>query len=78
MLKHFLDPRCWKNAEGTDYHDWVLLATTSLLLLAAPAVDGFDIREYKLPLFNYFLLRVRCPVCGSVIENPYDVMNRML
>jgi len=48
MLKHFLDPRCWKNAEGTDYHDWVLLATTSLLLFAAPAVDGFDIRECKL------------------------------
>jgi len=53
MLKHFLDPRCWKNAEGTDYHDWVLLATTSLLLLAAPAVDGFDIREYRLILFYF-------------------------
>jgi len=54
MLKQFLDPRCWKNAEGTDYHDWVLLATASLLLLVAPAVDGFDIREYTLLLFYFF------------------------
>jgi len=53
MLKHFLDPRYWKNAEGTDYHDWVLLATTSLLLLVAPAVDGFDIRECKIILFYF-------------------------
>ena len=54
MLKHFLDHRCWKNAAGTDYHDLVLLATTSLLLLATPPVDGFDIREYKLLLFYFF------------------------
>jgi hypothetical protein len=54
MLKHFLFLRCWKNAEGTDYHDWVLLATTSLLLLAAPVVDGFDTREYKFLLFYFF------------------------
>jgi hypothetical protein len=47
MLKHFLDSYCWKNGAGTDYHDWVLLATTSLLLLAAPPVDGFDMREYN-------------------------------
>jgi hypothetical protein len=54
MLKQLLDPRDWKNAAGTDHRHFVLLATSSLLLLAAPPVGGFDIREYKPLLFYIF------------------------
>lgn len=45
MLKQHLVPRGSKNTIGIQYCNLILIATTSLLLLATTPIAGFDIRK---------------------------------
>ncbi|XP_021920261.1 discoidin domain-containing receptor 2-like isoform X2 [Zootermopsis nevadensis] len=50
MLKQHLVPRGSKNTIGIQYCNLILIATTSLLLLATTPIAGFDIRPCDFPL----------------------------